>query len=283
MTRRLVAEPITGAVAGHGEGPVWHPHFAGIRWVDMLAGDILELSEEKVRRTRVGKVAAAFRPRASGGLVLADERGFLLLDPDLTIERRLGDLWDDPGIRMNDGGCLPDGAFLCGSMAYDERPGAGALYRLAPDLTVQRVLDDVTISNGLATDPAGHHMYYVDTPTGRIDVLDLVDDLPRNRRPAIQTTGGCPDGLTVDAVGGIWVALWGGSAVHRYTPTGELDTIVELPVPQVTACTFGSASLDRLYITTSTQGLDPSEYPLAGALFAVDCGVGGMPAAEFAS
>jgi sugar lactone lactonase YvrE len=275
----LVADSLTDAVAEHGEGPVWHPSFGGIRWVDMLAGDILELSGSTVGRTHVGTVAAAFRPRAGGGLVVAEERGFVLLGPDLRVERRLGDLWSDPGIRMNEGGCLPDGAFLCGTMAYDERPGAGTVYRLAPDLTVQTVLTGVTISNGLAPTVDGTGLYYVDTPTGRVDLFDLVGGLPVHRRPAVAVTGGHPDGLTVDAEGGIWVALWGGAAVHRYTPAGELDRIVRLPVSQVTACTFGGPDLDTLYITTSAQGVDE---PQAGALFAVDPGVRGLPVAEFA-
>lgn len=281
MTRELVSEQITGPVSGHGEGPVWHRDFAGIRWVDMLAGDILELAGGQVRRTHVGAVAAAFRPRVGGGLVVAEERGFLLLDADLAVERRLGDLWDDPGVRMNDGGCLPDGSFLCGSMAYDESPGAGSLYRLKPDLTVERLLDGVTISNGLAVGPDGTLMYYVDTPTGRVDVFDLIDGMPRDRRPLAHIAGGFPDGLTVDSDGGIWVALWGGSAVHRYTPAGKLDTIVRLPVPQVTACAFGGPNLDQLYVTTSSLGLSSADYPGAGALFAVDTATAGMRTIEF--
>lgn len=283
MIRELVADPVTGPVAQHGEGPVWHPSFAGIRWVDMLAGDILELDGDTVRRTHVGAVAAAFRPRRDGGTVVADERGFVLLDAAMGVEQRLGDVWEDPEVRMNDGGCTPDGAFVCGSMAYDERPGAGALYRLAPDLTVERLFGDVTISNGFAVTPDGRRAYYADTPTGRVDVLDVVDGTVGHRRPAIRVASdhGSPDGLTVDAEGAVWVALWGGSAVHRYTPDGALDTVVRLPVPNVTACTFGGPGLDRLFVTTSKNGTDTAAHPHAGALFAVDPGVCGLPVLEF--
>ena len=153
----LTARAVTPAVAGHGEGPVWHPSFAGVRWVDMHAGDILELAgTDDVRRTHVGTVAAAFRPRRGGGIVLAGERGFVLLDAAMQVERRLPDLWDDPGVRMNEGGADPAGNFWCGSMAYDEREGGGALYRLTPDLSVEKVLDGVTISNGLGLLPRRH-------------------------------------------------------------------------------------------------------------------------------
>jgi sugar lactone lactonase YvrE len=285
----LTARPVTAAVAEHGEGPVWHPSFAGVRWVDMVAGDVLELrGPDDVTRTHVGTIAAAFRPRTKGGVVLADERGFVLLDPDLAVEERLPPLWDDPGVRMNEGGTDPAGNFWCGSMAYDEAEGAGALYRLTPDLTATKVLDGVTISNGLGFSPDGTRAYYVDTPTRRVDVFDHADGELTGRRTgfAVAEGPGNPDGLTVDAEGCVWVALFDGSAVHRYTPDGALLAVVPLPVAQVTACTFGGPDLDRLYITTSKKGLDAAalaEQPLAGALFTVDvAGVRGLPAPEFA-
>jgi sugar lactone lactonase YvrE len=285
----LTARAVTAAVAEHGEGPVWHPSFTGVRWVDMLAGDILELvGTESVARTHVGAVAAAFRPRRGGGLVLADERGFVLLDADLRVEQRLPDLWDDPGVRMNEGGADPAGGFCCGSMAYDEATGRGAFYRLSPDLSVEMLFDGVTISNGFGFSPDGTRAYYVDTPTDRIDVFDVVDGTLTDRRPAVRIADGPghPDGLTVDAEGCLWVALFGGAAVHRYTPEGELLAVVPLPVEQVTACTFGGPGLDTLYITTSREGLDAdarAAQPQAGALFAVDLpGTTGLPVLEFA-
>ena len=285
----LTARPVTAALAEHGEGPVWHPSFAGVRWVDMHAGDILELrGPDDVTRTHVGTVAAAFRPRRNGGVVLADERGFVLLDADLHVEQRLPELWTDPGVRMNEGGADPAGNFWCGSMAYDESEGAGALYRLAPDGTAERILDGVTISNGLGFSPDGTRAYYVDTPTDRVDVLDHADGELTNRRPAFRRADGPghPDGLTIDGVAWLWVGLFGGAAVHRYSPDGELLAVVPLPVAQVTACTFGGPDLGTLYVTTSRQGLDDAAraaQPLAGALFAVDTpGVRGLPTLEFA-
>ena len=285
----LTARPVTPAVAEHGEGPVWHPSFDGVRWVDMQAGDILELAgTEDVRRTHVGTVAACFRPRRDGGIVLADQRGFVLLDEAMQVERRLPEVWDDPGIRMNEGAADPAGNFWAGSMAYDQTPGAGALYRLAPDLSVEKVLDGVTVSNGFGFSPDGMRAYYVDTPTRKIDVFDHRDGTLSGRRTALRIVEGpgSPDGLTVDAEGCVWVALYGGAAVHRYTPDGELLAAVPLPVGQVTACTFGGPELDRLYITTSRENLDAdarAAQPLAGALFCVDLpGVRGLPVLEFA-
>ena len=275
------AEPYTGPEAYHAEGPVWSESWGGLRWVDMLAGDVLSLAADgSVERRHVGEVAAALRPRAGGGAVIAVERGFALEAPggELT---RLGELWDDPGVRMNDGGCDPQGRFLCGSMAYDHRPGGGAVYRLDPDGTAEIVMRDVTISNGLDWSPDGAVAYYADTATGEVSVLD--GDLTARRTFArIASDDGAPDGLTVDAEGGVWVALYGGAAVHRYAPSGALDAVVELPVTKATACTFGGPDLRTLYITTSRENLAADEQPDAGSVFACTPGVAGRPARPFA-
>jgi sugar lactone lactonase YvrE len=277
------AEQVTGPVAFHAEGPVWSASWGGLRWVDMLAGDVLSMREDGgIDRRHVGEVAAVLRPRRGGGAVIGVERGFALEEPDGTV-RDLEPLWSDPDVRMNEGGCDPDGRFYCGSMAYDQRPGAGSVYRLDPDGSVRVVLKDVTISNGLEWSPDGALAYYVDTPTGRVDVFDYDSERGlTGRRPFARPDTGKPDGLTVDADGGVWVALYGGSAVHRYTPQGRLDEVVELPTPHVTACTLGGLDLDRLYVTTSAENLDRAAEPLAGSLFAVDVGVRGRPVREFA-
>jgi sugar lactone lactonase YvrE len=277
------AEQVTDAVAYHAEGPVWVAQWGGLRWVDMLAGDVLSLrADGGVDRRHVGEVAAVLRPRRQGGAVIGVERGFALEDPDGTL-RHLDPLWDDQDVRMNEGGCDPDGRFYCGSMAYDQRPGAGALHRLDPDGSVHVVLREVTISNGLEWSPDGSRAYYVDTPTGRVDVLDYDGERGlTGRRPFVRPDPGNPDGLTVDADGGVWVALYGGGQVHRYTPEGALDEVVEVPTPKVTACTLGGPDLDRLYITTSAEELEPGADPLAGCLFAAAVGVRGRPVREFA-
>ncbi|MCO5999576.1 SMP-30/gluconolactonase/LRE family protein [Actinoallomurus rhizosphaericola] len=275
---------VTAPVARHGEGPVWWPD-GRLRWVDMLAGDVLSLEPDgRVDRHHVGDVAAALRPRIGGGAVIGVERGFALRDPDGSV-RPLEPVWADPGVRMNEGACAPDGSFWCGSMAYDAGPGRGALYRLAPDLSVTRELTEVTISNGLDWHPDGTTAYYVDTPTGRIDVFDWSPDggLTRRRTFAeIAPADGTPDGLTVDGEGGVWVALWGGSAVRRYAPDGRLDEVVTVAARQVTACALGGPDGDELFITTSREGLAPGDDPLAGCVFHARVGVRGQAVRRFA-
>ncbi|MBC7441906.1 MAG: SMP-30/gluconolactonase/LRE family protein [Ramlibacter sp.] len=279
----MLAVQRTDPVSFHAEGPVWSDSWGGLRWVDMFAGDVLSLDGDTIHRRHVGPIAAALRPRQRGGAVIALERGFALEDASGRIER-LGDLWENPGIRMNEGGCDPDGRFYCGSMAYDQRPGAGVLHRLDPDGTVTPVLRNLTISNGLEWSPDGSLAYFNDTLSGRVAVLDYSPErgLTGLRTfVAIPPEAGFPDGLTVDREGAVWVALYRGSAVRRYTPAGLLDGIVEVAAQNVTACTFGGPGLDQLFITTSRENLQPGQDPLAGSVFVADVGVAGLPVRQF--
>jgi sugar lactone lactonase YvrE len=279
------AEQLTDPIAYHGEGPVWCERWGGLRCVDMLAGDVLTLSNSgAVKRRHVGAIAAALRPRRDGGAVIGVERGFALERADGTVEP-LPPLWKSGDVRMNDGSCDPDGRFYCGSMAYDTHPGGGALYRLDPDGSMHPVLEHATVSNGIEWSPDGERAYYVDSATQRIDVFDYDRDAGLTGRrtfAAIAPEAGIPDGLTVDSAGGVWVAIFGGGAVLRYRRDGALDGMIEVPARQVTACTFGGPALDQLIITTSRQNLDLGVDPLAGALFRAAVGVPGQPAREFA-
>jgi sugar lactone lactonase YvrE len=277
-------ERVTGPVAYHGEGPVWYPGWGGLRFVDMLAGDVLSLGADGlVERRHVGSIAAAIRPRRGGGAVIGVARGFALEDPDGTV-RALPELWSDAGIRMNEGGCDPDGRFYCGSMAYNQSAGAASLYRLAPDGTADVVLDNITVSNGLEWSPDGSRAYYNDTATLAISVFDYDADagLTNRRTFAELPDGGRPDGLTVDSEGGVWTAVSNGGAVLRYSTDGVLEEKLAVPARKVTACTFGGEHLDQLYITTSQENVDTREDPLAGSLFRAEVGVKGLPIRPFA-
>jgi sugar lactone lactonase YvrE len=257
-------EQITPPVAFHAEGPVWHNGWGGLRWVDMFAGDVLSLaSSGEITRTHVGDLAAVVRPRADGGMVVGVERGFALVDPDGAIET-LPDLWEAGPIRMNEGACDPDGRFYCGS--YSPTPGTAALYRLDPDGSISTVLTGVTASNGLAWTADGATAYHVDR---RVLVL-------------VPSDVGKPDGLAVDAEGGIWVAIYGGASVHRYTPAGELDEVIAIPASHVTAVTFGGPDLHELFITTSRENLPEDAEPNAGSVYRARAGLAGMPTSTFA-
>lgn len=284
------ATQVTGPVTWHGEGPFWD--WVGNRMlvVDMLAGAVVDLAAfDRPSRYDVGSpVAAMIRRRARGGFIVATEHGFTLFDEEFTVERRLPDVVSDPAIRLNEGGCDPQGRLYCGSMAYDETPGAASLYRLEPDGLASTVLKGVTISNGLQWSQDGSLAYYVDTPTRRIDVFDFdgSDGSFHERRPFARIEDrieGAPDGMTIDADGGLWVALWGGGAVLRYDSSGRWTDMVEVPgVTRTSAAAFGGPERDTLYITTSRQGLADGAEPQAGSVFAVQPGARGVPLHDFA-
>ena len=290
------AERITDRVVEHGEGPCWSPSWpgtgGGLRFVDMNARDVMFLGADgAVSRRHYGDIAAITRPRAGGGAVVAVERGFVLEAADGSLET-LPELWGKRvGIRMNEGGCDPDGRFYAGSMAYDQAEGKGegrgAVFRLDAAGHVEVVLEHVTISNGLGWSPDGALAYYNDTPTGRTDVFDYSREQGlTGRRPFAQVNdesgANNPDGLCVDAEGGVWTALFGGSAVRRYAPDGTLDAVVEVGARQVTACTFGGPDLDQLFITTSRENLADDDDPAAGSLFLHVPGVKGLPVLPYA-
>jgi len=280
-------EQLTEACATHGEGPIWDEAAGVLRWVDMLNGDVLTMtSTGTIERLHVAKVAAAIRPRAQGGLVVAVERGFLLIGVDGEIGPE-HPAFTDSGCRMNDGGVDRQGRFFCGSMAHDMVEPCGALYRFGSAGEIATVLEAVTISNGIAWSADGERMFYVDSATQRVDLFDYdtAEGMPRDRRPLVQVSRetGLPDGIALDTEGGIWVALWRGHAVHRYrADDGQLDAVVELPVDLVTACAFGGPDRDQLYITTSRVDLGPNAHPAAGAVFLAHPGVRGLPLGTFA-
>ncbi len=288
------AELVLDARAELGEGPVWDATTDELVWVDILGRRVHRYRPDdgSSRTFETPSPVGAVATRSNGGLVLALEDGFWLQDPGDGNGglRRLTEVESDvPGNRMNDGKVDPAGRFWAGTMAYDGTPGAGSLYRLEPDGHVTRVLRGVTTSNGLGWSPDGRLMYYIDTPTQRVDAFDYevrtgeIDG--RRTLVEIPAEVGSPDGMTVDAEGFLWVALWGGWAVHRYRPDGRLDGSIRVPVSQVSSCTFGGDGLSELYITSAATELGPDDLtaqPHAGSLFRSRPGVAGLPTHSFA-
>jgi sugar lactone lactonase YvrE len=229
-------------------------------------------------------------PRDAGGYVAALEDGFYSVDDDGRVEQ-LAHIDTQGGLlRFNDGACDPAGRFVAGNMAWKPaaNPGAGSLYQLGIDLRVTRLLDGVSISNGIGWSPDGATMYYVDTPLMTIDAFDydVATGTISNRRVFATVEGkGRPDGLCVDVEGAVWLALWPGWSVRRYLADGSLDAIVPLPVANVSSCVFGGEALDQLFITSAWEDLTPEErvdQPHAGSLFRTTVGVRGVPRSTFA-
>lgn len=279
-------EVVVAAGAELGEGPVWDDRSARLVWLDILGRAIL-LTDTETGRTDTIDVPldiGSIAPRAQGGFVAALQDGFWVVGDGPP--RRVREV-ARRGLRFNDGKCDPSGRFWAGTMAYAKTAGVAALYRLDGDGTVTKVLDGVTISNGLAWSPDGATMFYVDTPTRRIDAFTFTPSTGTvaDRRTVVEIPSGLghPDGMTIDADGGLWVALWGGGAVHRYVD-GRLDRVIELPVTQPTSCAFGGPDMDELYVTSAWSELTARErrtQPLAGALFRVRPGVRGVRPAVY--
>jgi sugar lactone lactonase YvrE len=276
-----------------GEGPIWDTRRAELVWVDIMGDQVLRWRPGEARARAlptpldIGSVAV----RQAGGYVAALADGFWVVDEGSTDWRRFAPVEADrPDLRFNDGKCDPSGRFLAGSMAYDKRPGAGGFYRLDPDGSVEQLADGISISNGLTWTPDGRTLYYIDTPTRKIDVFDYDPETgaATGRRTHIELPDDEPgnlDGMTMDTEGGLWVALWDGSRVVRFAPGGGIDVVVDLPVSHVTSCIFGGPDLTDLFITCAWSELTDEERaaePHAGSLFRVRPGFGGYPPVEFA-
>jgi sugar lactone lactonase YvrE len=275
-----------------GEGPVWDDRRERLLFVDIMRGHVHEFDPAtgRDRVIEVGQPVGALALAERGDWIVAAKDGFHRLDPDSGRVSLLASVEaDSKETRMNDGAVDPAGRFWAGTMGMDSVSERGTLYRLDPDGSVHAMLAPVSISNGIDWSPDARLMYYVDTMTGRIDVFDfdLAAGAISNRRPfvSVPESEGWPDGLVVDAEGGVWLALWEGGGVRRYTPDGRLDRRIDLPVSLVTKPAFGGPALQDLYITSAWIELDPAgraEEPAAGGLFRTRPGVGGTPARRFA-
>ncbi len=241
-------------------------------FVDIYAGRVFRGTTDghaELLATYDHSVGAA-APTTTGTVVIAGHQGITTLDGSITIELPP----QPPDLRLNDSRADPVGRFICGTMADPPREHAGALWSFGPQ-GPKTLVKNVTISNGLCWPSNGEAMFYVDTPTQRIDKFDYDQNTGevsgRRHWAIIDERYGSPDGITIDEEGGVWVALWGGSAVHRYVD-GFLDLIVEVPTQFVTSV----AIVDRLLLITSARKPAPNE-PLAGHVFCADVGIGAPP------
>lgn len=276
-----------------GEGPLWDDRRQRLLFVDIMRGHVHEFDPvtgaDRIVEFPwpVGAVALA----EDGDWILAAIDGFYRANPQSGAVQLVASVEADrPDNRMNDGYVDARGRFWAGTMGMHKIRHAGTLYRLDPDGTVLPMVTGVSTSNGIDWSLDQRTAYYADTPTGRIDAFDF--DLPAgvlsNRRPFVEipSSEGRPDGLIVDAEGFVWLCLWQGAAVRRYSHDGRLDRVISMPVTQVTKCAFGGPKLDDLFITTAWTGLSESEraqQPLAGALFRIRPGVQGRVANRFGS
>jgi sugar lactone lactonase YvrE len=276
-----------------GEGIRWDARRDEMLAVDILTGGVYRAhvrddgALERVRAYQLPGTVGMIAPvEGDEGWLLGAGRSFVYLAPDGT-HRTIAEV-APAGTRMNDGACDPQGRFWGGTLADDHHEGGGALYRLGRDGQAELMLDGLTISNGLGWSPDGGTMYLVDSGPRVIHAFAFDADHGTISAGRILVTvpeeAGAPDGMTVDAAGDLWVAIYGGGRVNRYAPDGSLREVYPIPARQCTCCAFGGPGLHRLFVTTATEGWTDEQRraePAAGLVYRVDTDATGRPALPF--
>ncbi len=288
--RTLEAELALDAHAVLAEGPHWDAGSGRLLWVNITPGEIHWFDPETGEDSMVnaGTMVGAAVPREDGGIVLAVQDGFALIDDDGNVTSIADVEAEVAGNRMNDGKCDSQGRFWAGTMDMNISQPVAALYRLGVDRSVETMISEVCLSNGLGWSPDDTLMYYIDSITRRVDVFDYepLEGSISNRRTIVRIADdeGIPDGMTVDSEGFIWVSVYGAGVVRRYDPEGVADLEIRLPASGVTSCAFGGADLGDLYIVTAAQFMSEEELreqPHAGGIFRVRTGHTGMAPHRF--
>jgi len=281
-------ELIVDARNGTGESPVWHPIEQALYWVDIPARQ-LHRWQDGAPRSWQGDQMLACIARTEGGWVAGMESGIFRLEakPDGRLDSRLLTAAEhaQAGMRFNDGRCDRQGRFWAGSMLMDMSQGAhvGALYRHDGEGQLHLQQDGMIVPNGLAFSPDGTRMYLSDSHPNvqKIWVFDYDIDsgTPHDKRLFVDMRAfpGRPDGAAIDQDGCYWICGNDAGQIHRFTPDGRLDRSLDVPVKKPAMCAFGGANLDILFVTSiRPEGIDLSDQPLAGGVFALEPGVKGL-------
>jgi len=270
-----------------GEGPLWSPSRGGLFWVDILAPTLhfLHLESGITSWPMPEPIGWVIERRGAAGLIAGFKSGFAELDLDPQAIRPIGDPEPDrPDNRLNDAKADAQGRIWAGSMGKSGEPASGALHRLDADGSWRKVDEDYGVANGPAFSLDGRTLYHTDSRAHVVYAFDLAEDgMLSGKRPFIRFEDGwgAPDGMTVDAEGGLWVAHWGGGRISRFHPDGRHDRSIALPATNITSIAFAGEKLDRMFVTSSTIDAEGEEH--GGALFEVFAGATGLPAGQFAA
>jgi sugar lactone lactonase YvrE len=272
-----------------GEGAIWNPKTGEFLWVN-ITGEILNFYNPQTGNNRemfTGQMVGTVVPTKAGHVLVALQNGIYRFNPKTGTKKLIVDPEADlPDNRFNDGKCDPNGRLWVGTMSAKDEMEAGALYRLNADSSIYKMIENVSISNGIVWSLDFTKMYYIDTPTQKVVSYDYDNKTGEISTPKtaieIAPEMGAPDGMTIDAEGNVWIALWGGSAVGCWNPeTGELLRTIKVPAKNVTSCAFGDNDLSTLYITTARIATSDEElkiHPNAGGVFKTRPGVKGVEA-----
>ncbi|RCW64979.1 SMP-30/gluconolactonase/LRE family protein [Saliterribacillus persicus] len=261
-------------------------------WVDILEKKVYIFNPvtNENRGIQLEQYVGAIVPRNRNEAILAMENGFYYFNFDtekvIPIDEPESHL---PNNRFNDGKCDAYGRFWSGTMNKFYAKEQGALYCLHTNMKVQKKIDKVGLSNGIAWSPDNKFMYYIDTLTKNVCCFNYNVETGDIDNPIdvikFSDGEGFPDGMTIDEEGMLWIAHWGGSKVSRWNPvTGKQIDSIEVPALNVTSCTFGGENLNELYITTARTGLNKEQlnyYPFSGGLFRINTDVKGSKSYAF--
>lgn len=257
-----------------GESPVWDELSGRLYLVDVTGHAVwtLDTATGVAHRATCDRPVTALVPRAGGGWLGVSGRDIGALDPHAGSFRPLVSLPGPAGLALNDAVCGRDGQLYVGSIDRT-RANRAALHALGADLRHRVLAEGVGASNGVDTSPDGRILYHADTFAGTLTAYGP------DRRPAASVRVDCPDGIAVDADGGVWVALWGAGLVVRHTADLVPDRALRVPAPLVTNVAFGGPELRRMFVTTARS----DDVESSGTVFAADVAVRGLPPARFAT
>jgi len=266
-----------------GEGPVWDARDAALWFVDIKQHRVhrFDPAGGETRSFEAPGQVGWVLPSADGGFLAGLQTGLYRFDPESGAFTPLTAVEPDrPGNRLNDATVAADGAVWFGSMDDGETDVTGQVHRFHAGRLTTSAIPPVVITNGPAVSPDGGTLYHVDTLGHTIHAVPVNGATTGTPRlfATIDAADGYPDGVTVDAEGGVWVGLWGGWSARRYAPDGTLDRIVRFPVANITKVAFGGDDLRTGFATSASKGLsdeDRADQPEAGSLFAFDVDVPG--------
>ena len=270
-----------------GEGVTWDDKTQTLIWVDIDGRQLHRLHSSG--RHEVQNLVAptcVVVPTVAGGLLAVSGLAVANLSAEGVLSESIAKLPADGDGQANDGRCDPQGRLWIGTV---DRSGnnRGGLFCVDDSGVVIKVRDGRALSNGIDWSPDGTKCYHADSLHRTVDELTLDNNgLPKSVRTLITFDSSLPDGVSVDAEGGIWVALWDGGGVVRLTPDGKVDQRIDVPGGWITSCAFGGRDLRTLYITSARVDLDSERTemnPSAGSLFACDVGVAGRGYTPFGS
>ncbi len=291
---------VTVAIPGNdalGEGPHWSEQKQTLYWVDIVnpalqsvaIGPTGALDSTTLRRHPLGEMTGVVVPAHAGGFLAASESGIVALDSQINATPIAAPESDRPDNRFNDGKCDSRGRLWASSLSMKGEKAQASLWRIDPDHTVTRMIDDIDIGNGLGWNDEETVFYFTDS--GKATIYRFVFDIDTgtlSERSVFagpdESRAGVPDGLAVDEEGHVWSAQWDGACVIRYAPDGSIDRIVQVPAHRPTSCAFGGKDGSTLFVTSARVGLDDAqlaEAPLSGSVFAIESGTRGKPGNSF--